>query len=540
LGLTLCPGKQGSSIYGHKHDRDLNQDLNAIKLWEATTVVTLMEQFELEDLKVSGLGAAVERLDMAWLHLPIVDVFVPDETFERRWVYFGRELRRRLARGEKILIHCRGGVGRTGLLAARILIEFGMSPEQAIAEVRRARRGAIETRQQEEYVRHCLPVEENGFVVDRVLGCLLGGTIGDGFGYEIEFDTLRQIHFRFGNAGLIEPVLSAGRLVVSDDTQMTLFTAGGLCTAVARAGSIDEGAIVSAINEAYLTWYQTQKRAFDPKQISGMGIARHRELWEPRAPGTTCMSALARGGNGTASTPINDSKGCGGVMRVAPLGLIKAIVPESAWRLGAAAAALTHGHPSGFLSAAALATIVRHLLDGADLDTCLEAARRELLASERHEETLKALDHASNLAKEPIPAAEAIARIGGGWVGEEALAIAIYAVLKAKTFVEAIRIAANHDGDSDSTASIAGQIWGATHGLKGIPPEWAAALDVIDPLCKMAQEILATNEVCSAAFEDPMVETDSEMRRSRHRAAPNDRRNYRTVVRGQGRPVPRQ
>ena len=89
---------------------------------------------------------------MRWIHLPICDVDVPDRRFEKGWVTAGPEIHHRIRAGEKILIHCRGGLGRTGLVAGLILVERGCGPRDAIQQVRAARHGAIETSEQEKYV----------------------------------------------------------------------------------------------------------------------------------------------------------------------------------------------------------------------------------------------------------------------------------------------------------------------------------------------------------------------------------------------------
>jgi protein-tyrosine phosphatase len=128
IGMTLCPGKkQPNSVSGH-WQRDLATDLKAVADWGATAVVTLMEPKELEWVAVADMGEMVESLGMDWYHLPIRDVQPPGMRFENRWVLYGLLLRRRLRRGEKVLIHCRGGLGRTGTVAGRLLAELGMRP----------------------------------------------------------------------------------------------------------------------------------------------------------------------------------------------------------------------------------------------------------------------------------------------------------------------------------------------------------------------------------------------------------------------------
>ena len=157
IGMTICPGKKGDSIHGHRWYRDLPTDVKAIKTWGAAAVVTLMEAYEFELLAVTDLGAEVERAGLRWFHLPIPDLGAPGDAFGRSWLERGPELHGMLTRGERLLLHCRGGLGRTGTVAAQLLIERGTRPEDAICEVRRSRKGAIETPAQEEYLRRLVP-----------------------------------------------------------------------------------------------------------------------------------------------------------------------------------------------------------------------------------------------------------------------------------------------------------------------------------------------------------------------------------------------
>jgi ADP-ribosyl-[dinitrogen reductase] hydrolase len=159
IGMTICPGKKGASLYGPAWCRDLAIDLEAIRAWHPDVVVTLMEAWEFAHLGVPGLGPAVEAAGFRWLHLPIPDTQAPDATFHSLWREHGPEVRRILREGGRVLLHCRGGLGRTGTLAAQLLVEFGEEPAAAIRAVRRARRVAIETRWQEEYVLGLRPPE---------------------------------------------------------------------------------------------------------------------------------------------------------------------------------------------------------------------------------------------------------------------------------------------------------------------------------------------------------------------------------------------
>jgi ADP-ribosyl-[dinitrogen reductase] hydrolase len=152
VGITFCPGKYDRHAMTGYWDRDLSIDLDDIRKWGAAAVVSLIEQAEIEQLRVQSLGEEVRRRGMLWFHLPITDYSTPDEEFERHWITAGDALRTLLRSGRDVLVHCKGGLGRAGTIAARLLIEFGMEPTIAIDRVRAARPGAIETPEQEKYV----------------------------------------------------------------------------------------------------------------------------------------------------------------------------------------------------------------------------------------------------------------------------------------------------------------------------------------------------------------------------------------------------
>jgi ADP-ribosyl-[dinitrogen reductase] hydrolase len=159
IGMAVCPGKDeyaGLGIPPGPWKRDLKIDLQVIHDWGAQALVSLIEDYEFELLGVPELPEMTRSLGIRWFHLPIVDLDIPDVRFEEEWETAGKELRRILADGARVVLHCRGGLGRTGTIAARLLVEFGMDPRAAIAKVRQARPGAIQTREQEEYVRRCV------------------------------------------------------------------------------------------------------------------------------------------------------------------------------------------------------------------------------------------------------------------------------------------------------------------------------------------------------------------------------------------------
>jgi ADP-ribosylglycohydrolase len=193
---------------------------------------------------------------------------------------------------------------------------------------------------------------------------------------------------------------------------------------------------------------------------------------------------------GTIDAPLNDSKGCGGVMRAAPAGLVGE--RADGFDLGCETAALTHGHPSGYLAAGALAALVARLLDGGDLGGALDEVAERLASRPAHEETLDALRAARELASgATAPGPEAVAALGGGWAAEEALAIAVYCALVAPDFATGVRLAVNHSGDSDSTGAITGNLLGVLLGLEAIPPRWLTALELRAEIEQLADDWIA-------------------------------------------------
>jgi ADP-ribosyl-[dinitrogen reductase] hydrolase len=152
VGLSLCPGKHGPRLDGGMWQRDLTHDLTAVKNWGASTVVSLIEPKEFSELKVENLSACVEALGMKWFHLPIKDGDAPDERFELLWPTVGALLTEDLTLGNSVFVHCKGGLGRAGTVASLLLMAFGSSAADAMAAVRAARVGAIETKAQERWL----------------------------------------------------------------------------------------------------------------------------------------------------------------------------------------------------------------------------------------------------------------------------------------------------------------------------------------------------------------------------------------------------
>jgi ADP-ribosylglycohydrolase len=326
----------------------------------------------------------------------------------------------------------------------------------------------------------------------RVLGCLLGGAVGDALGAPLEFLPLEEIERRHGPAGPAALGEAYGRRgAITDDTQMTLFTAEGLIRAFNRGAAGGALDVPGVVHGAYLRWLATQGTSPAGGVAEGLcdgWLVGVRELWARRAAGATCLSALASGRMGTLAAPINDSKGCGGVMRAAPAGFI---TWGDAFMAGCEVAAITHGHPSGYLAAGVLAELIRALAAGAPLAEAVGGARQRLRRWKDHEECLAALDAAVARAAAGRATALEVTLLGAGWVGEEALAIGVLAALVARDFEHGVRLAVTHSGDSDSTGSIAGQILGTLLGVEAIPRRWLDALELRDVIAVVAEDLAA-------------------------------------------------
>jgi ADP-ribosylglycohydrolase len=331
----------------------------------------------------------------------------------------------------------------------------------------------------------------------RIHGCLLGGALGDSLGYSVEFDSIEQIRARFGASGVTGFEALAGTSHFSDDTQMALYTVDGLVEALEWANSGVGADVNACLWLAYLRWLATQGEAAPASAPvpQSRWIDEQPVMHQRRHPGKACISGLATGEMGTSIRPVNPaSKGCGTVMRSAPFGLIPHITPDAVYKLSSDAASLTHGHPSARQSAGTFSLLIHRLVAG---DGLREAAAEILAHASGFDgvapELPDRLEAALRLAgKGVVTPEEMVQALGEGWVAEEALAVALYAVLAtlpdtrpaepARHFRDAVALAVNHSGDSDSTGAIAGNILGAFYGEACLPPEWLEALEGRDVL----------------------------------------------------------
>lgn len=337
--------------------------------------------------------------------------------------------------------------------------------------------------------------------LDRYRGALVGGAAGDALGYAVEFMTEGEIFSRYGARGITEYALRGGKALISDDTQMTMFTAAAILGAAARGESMGK-----TIAQEYKGWYftQTQPYPIDPRTCFAnySWLMNMPEMFSLRAPGNTCLHAL-KDLNGTRAQ--NNSKGCGGVMRVAPIGLYldpaeRGIAEID--RAGAEAAAVTHGHELGYIPAAALVHIIT-LVAHDDSITLSQAVEDSIKAMEHMFANAEHIGEFSKIMRRAVALSRSggqvqdkildnIHALGEGWVAEETLAIAVYCALRYESdFGQAICAAVNHKGDSDSTGAVCGNILGAYLGYSAIPEKFKANLEFHDVLLDLADDLYA-------------------------------------------------
>lgn len=339
---------------------------------------------------------------------------------------------------------------------------------------------------------------------DRIRGSLLLSAAGDALGYTVEFDSLEEIIRTYGKDGIQRYAKPYGRekAVFSDDTQMTLFTAYGLLMSLLS----DAHTPAEFIYLAYQDWLITQN-CEPPVRFEKCSLLTVDALHRRRAPGNTCLSALLSGKMGTMEEPINYSKGCGGVMRISPCAMVYSDRTRAA-RTAAEASAVTHTNPLGYIPSACMAFILNSLFyEGCtDLKETTERAVAdtvEMFGRNSDTEYFENMMHdAVRRAENGLKDTVNIEEIGGGWVADEALAIAVYCALRHPDDPSALlRAAVNHSGDSDSTGAIAGSIIGARCGGNAIPQEWLDDLEMTDVLEAMAKDIY-TGAVNPAGLRD--------------------------------------
>ncbi|GHE25636.1 ADP-ribosylglycohydrolase [Kitasatospora indigofera] len=346
----------------------------------------------------------------------------------------------------------------------------------------------------------------------RLRGCLLGGAIGDALGFPVEGLTMPGIEARYGATGVTGPVPDhegvTGR--ISEETQLTLFTAEGRLAGYARAMARGiSGAETAMVHDAYQCWQDTQDHAGPPPRDGlrhRMGRLREeRWLYARRGAGAATSSGLRERYTPVPWSPVDGtpgpvnpgSKGCGAVVRSAPFGFT-GNDPGASFELAARCAQITHGHPTGYYAAGAFAAMISHLLDGESVAAAVLLSMELLAGYPGHEETTAALRRAVDLARTGLATPAKVESLGAGWTGEEALSIGVYAALARTEYREdrtpieaALLVAVNHSGDSDSTGSVCGNLLGAHHGDVLLPAHWLRQIEGRAVIAALADDFAA-------------------------------------------------
>jgi ADP-ribosylglycohydrolase len=340
---------------------------------------------------------------------------------------------------------------------------------------------------------------------ERYEGALLGFAIGDAFGHPIRTMEFSEICERFEKHGCLELAVSkqTETALFTDATQMMLFTADGIIWAdrEAKGGEIN---YTTYVFYAYQYWLFTQTNTIAGKEYAWLfdterkrrqcRLLKAKGLYKNRFSDRVSIEALLRARDnqyGRLIHRVNDNGDNGGLKRVLPAGLYFNYDSETAFRAGADFAAVTHSSPTGYLSAGCYCAVIAELMNGGSLENAINIAMRILKEYDGHENTSLALDEMLEVLKDDsVTPRVAVSRLGDGRNAESALAIALFcASLHNEDFPNAIRLAANHDGESDVCAALCGGIFGAYRGIEAIPNRWIKKIQYYNLLLDVGEEL---------------------------------------------------
>jgi ADP-ribosylglycohydrolase len=340
---------------------------------------------------------------------------------------------------------------------------------------------------------------------ERFSGAFLGFAIGDAFGYPLRGREYEEICRRFEKQGCLELAVSkkTESALFTDATQMALFTADGIIWAdrEAKGGEIN---YTTYVFYAYQYWLYTQTNTIAGKEYAWLfdteknqrkcRLLKAKGLYKSRNATDVNIGALlgARDSKyGRLINKINNNADNGGLKRIFPAGLYFNYNPEIAFRAGADFAAITHTDPTGYLAAGCYAAIMAELVSGESLENAINISMRILREYDGHEQTMETLDNMLNLVSDDtVSPRAAIERIGEGKSADEALAIALFCIsLHSEDYANALRLATNHDGESDVCGALCGGLFGAYRGVKAIPRRWVKKIQYHNMLLDIEEEL---------------------------------------------------
>ena len=479
LGLTLAPGKHQRGLYsGAVWRRDLGADLDRLRDEHHTDVlICLLEDHEMVRLRLPRYVEEATARGMEVIGFPIPDGDVPKDT--RAVEDLLLEMDQRLASGKTVVVHCAGGLGRTGTIAGCYLRATGLGADEALQIVKNARGPRCpETRQQTEYVaafsyRLATSAESQGLPTaeQRWLGAVLGAAIGDAMGHPTEFLDMARIRSKYGPQGVTGFELwweDDGRRFApyTDDTQMAEVVLRSLLDAVEASDDLD--AAMERIGTGFVDW------SHDPQ-------GGH------RAPGKACLAGCRAFEAGARWSEAGGARagGCGSVMRAYPMGLVFATDETRAEHWAVAQSKLTHRDPIALAACAAMAVGMVRLYDGASVEDAVEAMIR---AAERYsDKTADMMRQARTEALGGVGPEVTLDRLRA-WAAHEAIAAAVYVLLRHPDDPRAgILEGANTPGDSDSIATLVGALVGVHLGVDAFPETWGRDVERADELAALAR-----------------------------------------------------
>jgi ADP-ribosyl-[dinitrogen reductase] hydrolase len=463
IGVTFAPGKKQADAMSGVWHRDLTTDVDTIARWNAAAVITLVEPHELNELQIEHLGEEVKRHHMEWHHWPIEDVSAPGPLFEAGWADNSRRLIALLKVGSNVLVHCKGGLGRAGTVAARLLVEMGVEPGEAVDKVRAVRPGAIETKGQEGWILAgqqaptFTPPRTLEAVRNRAIGSLVGLAVGDAFGTTLEFTDKPKFVKLEEMVGGGPFRLKAGEW--TDDTAMAL----ALAESLQAHADLDPDDLMNRFWDWYENGtYSCTGTCFDIGMTVSSALGRFKSTGEPLAGSTDPRSA-----------------GNGALMRLAPVAIRHWGDLERLKTVASLQTRTTHGALETVDASVVFAEMLADAIAGHPVEEVLRPRTKSFVGKideiakgswkGRHRDTIR----------------------GSGYV-VHSLEAALWAVSRTTSFRSAIQLAANLGEDADTTAAVAGQLAGALYGLSGIPEEWLSHLAWRERIIRTAEDLFSS------------------------------------------------
>ena len=471
LGMTICPGVKDPGRWY----RDLGTDLDQLRRrHHADVLITLLEREEFERYGVPDLLERSREVGLEVVHFPITDVSTPRKAQSEEYAAFVQHIVD-LLRGDKtVVVHCRGGLGRTGTVAASVLVALGHTADEAIDSVRRIRsERAVETREQEEYVRRFeeewradrTPGEgklrrEEPTQVERYRGSLLGLAVGDALGTTLEFKppgTFRPVDDMVGGGPF---GLEAGQW--TDDTSMALCLAESLIER-RRFDPADQ-------LRRYVRWYREGHMSstgvcFDIGNATRQALERFEKTGEPYS--------------GSRDPKI---AGNGSIMRLAPVPLFYARVlpyryhstgPVEAIERSGESSRTTHGAQNAVDACRYLGALIAGAVNGAEKEDLL--SERFSPVGSGYWEKWPLAEEVNEVAAGSFKRKQPPEIRGRGYV-VASLEAALWAFYSSKSFREGALLAINLGDDTDTTGAVYGQLAGAYYGERAIPGTWRSKL----------------------------------------------------------------